>query len=257
MSTARTDFTAVALGSDKVLVAGGWDGSAALSSAELYDSDSRMFGHTGPLKHARYGHTATALDDTAMMILIAGGSVDSNTVLASAEIYDVAGQAFVQTGSMKKARANHTATLLPNSHKVLIAGGGEPTDIGEVGWAQLTSAELYDIATGKFALTGSLKQAREAHTATLVGSDQVLIVGGHDWDPHGAMDPRSYLSSAELYTLSTAKFSPAGSLKQGRDDHVAVPLTAKRVLVAGGGTEAICSGSPCTPALKSAEIWQL
>jgi hypothetical protein len=257
MKAPRRSFTAVGVATNKVLIAGGWNGSKALASAELYDWTAGTFALTGSMAKARYGHTATMIDAVTTRVLIVGGDTGSNTVLASAEIYNPAAGTFALTGSMKTARAYHTATLLPGTHKVLIAGGGHPVDTGEIGWGQLASAELYDIGTGKFAATGALKQAREDHTATILGDGEVLIVGGHDWEPYGGMDPRSFLASAELYNPATGTFTPAGTLKQGRDAHTATLLEFGRVLIAGGGTEAIVSGSPATPALTSAEVWQL
>jgi hypothetical protein len=54
------------------------------------------------------------------------------------------------TGSLITARADQTATLLPNG-QVLVAGGcvGNCTDVA------LASAELYNPATGAFSATGS------------------------------------------------------------------------------------------------------
>src|SRR5205809_5421389 len=55
------------------------------------------------------------------------------------------------TGSLNTVRAYHTATLLPNG-KVLVAAGYDGFD--------LTSAELYEPASGTWTLTGSLNTAR-------------------------------------------------------------------------------------------------
>ena len=65
----------------------------------------------------------------------------------------------------------HTATLLPNG-KVLVAGGSN-------GGGSLSSAELYDPASGSWSTTGSLATARDYHTATLLPNGKVLVAGGY------------------------------------------------------------------------------
>src|SRR5436190_11612221 len=100
---------------------------------------------------------------------------------------------WVTTGSLATARASHTATLLP-SGQVLVAGGR-----GNRGY--LSSAELYDPATGSWSSTGSLGSARYAHTATLLPSGKVLVAGGQD-------SSGSPLSSAELCDLGLG-FDPS------------------------------------------------
>ena len=75
----------------------------------------------------------------------------------SAVLYDPASGTWAPTGSLVTARADHTATLLPNG-KVLVVGG---LDI-----FTLASAELYDPASGMDA--SSPADARYFHTATLL-----------------------------------------------------------------------------------------
>ena len=87
---------------------------------------------------------------------------------------------------MGAVRNRHTATLLLHG-RVLIVGGSD--DHG-----RLTSAELYDPATGKFSPTGSMAHARDSHTATLLHDGRVLIVGGLDASTTKVV----YLASAEL-----------------------------------------------------------
>ena len=125
---------------------------------------------------------------------------------------------WVTTGSLVAGRDFHTATLLP-SGKVLVAGGN-----GSGGF--LTSAELYDPATGSWSSTGSLVgNARQDHTATLLPSGKVLVAGGYDG---------LSLSSAELYDPATASWSSTSSLATARRWHTATLLPSGQVLVAGG-----------------------
>ena len=55
-------------------------------------------------------------------VLVAGGTVSSFQVSASAELFDPASGTWTATGNLNTARSSHTATLLPNG-KVLVAGG--------------------------------------------------------------------------------------------------------------------------------------
>src|SRR5213083_1236865 len=102
-----------------VLVAGGWDGSNASPSAELYDPASRAWTATGSLNTARSVATATLLQNG--MVLVAGGESAAHPS-ASAELYDPASGTWTATGSLNTARRSHTATLLQNG-RILVAGG--------------------------------------------------------------------------------------------------------------------------------------
>ena len=73
--------------------------------------------------------------------------------------------------------------------------------IGPYGAAALTSAELYDPATGRFSATGDMTTRRSYHTATLLNNGQVLITGGIETWP-------APTSSAELYTPAVLAPSP-------------------------------------------------
>jgi hypothetical protein len=197
-------------------------GTSPIDAAADPDAAMPSLQHPGPLTVSREGHTATLLPSGD--VLFAGGA-DQQGLLASAERYRD-GQA-VATGSMHVARAGHTATLLP-SGKILVVGG---TDVAHVLPEDAVSAELYDPATGAWALTGSTHELRTYHTATLLPSGKVLVVGG-------AQDPRTPLplprSSAELYDPATGTWTVTGAMNVARAMHTATLLDSGEVLVSGG-----------------------
>jgi hypothetical protein len=119
MGTARANHTATLLPSGKVLVAGGFNLSGVLSSAELCDPAAGTWTATGSLGTARQNHSATLLPSGK--VLVVGGYNGSSGYLNSAELYDAAAETWTATGSMAFPRSAHTATLLATG-KVLVAG---------------------------------------------------------------------------------------------------------------------------------------
>lgn len=231
LNTGRANLTATLLNNGKVLIAGGDEyvfettGTVhiCLSSAELYEPSTGIFTQTGSMHAERCGYlapgfTATLLDNG--QVLIAGGNNPSSFVPA-AELYDPSSGTFSLTGSLNTPRVDHTATLLPNG-EVLIAGGGTST-------STIASAELYNPSTGAFTVTGSMKTSRQFFTATLLGNGSVLAAGGEN---SNLIAP--FLSSAELYNPSTAKWTSTRSLNTGRYNHTATLLNNGQVLIAGG-----------------------
>jgi hypothetical protein len=190
MSTIRDHHTATLLQDGRVLVVGGGgEGYTSQTSADLYDPATGRFSRTGSMKTGRYLHTATLLQDGR--VLIVGGRSTESSVYTSAELYDPATGKFGSAGPMKEGRQQHTGTLLPDG-RVFIAGGywsdGQK-------WRVLSSAEMYDPATGNFSPIGSMGAPRDGHTATLLNDGRVLIVGGEDIGNSGGVA----VESAVLY----------------------------------------------------------
>jgi len=129
---------------------------------------------------------------------------------------------------MAVGRFLHTATLLQNG-KVLIVGGALTSASDPV-----PTAEVYDPATGTFAMTGAMATARAQHTATLLTDGRVLIVGGTTSTGTGDLQPTA---TAEVYDPSTGSFSVTRSMAEARTYHTATLLPSGKVLVAGGGNE--------------------
>jgi hypothetical protein len=142
----------------------------------------------------RAGQTATLLGNSE--VLLAGGNgytevgLDKSGptydfgALNSGELYG--GSPEIVLPYMNRARANHTATLLPDG-KVLVVGG-------TINDTQVP-AQLYDPKYGTFSDTGLMNSTRHFHTATLLFNGKVLIVGGANYT-HA-------LAGAELFESST------------------------------------------------------
>ena len=132
------------------------------------------------------------------------------------------------TGNLNTARCGHTATLLA-SGKVLVVGGNG-RDCSSIHPNTLDSAELYDPVTGSWSVTGSLKQPRTNHTATLLPSGLVLVVGG----VVASATSFDTIGTAELYDPDAGDWKSTGNLIAQRSYHTATLLQNGNVLVAGG-----------------------
>ena len=217
-SNARRGHTAtlVLASTQRLLVAGGYDGTAYLSSADLCNPASGTWTATTPLANARAYHTATSLSDGKVL---AAGGIGSGGPLASTELYNTSNGTWTAAAPLNTARHHHTATLLP-SGRVLVAGGH-----GSSGC--LADAEVYNPVTAVWAGALPMKIAREFHTATLLPNGKVLVVGGQNGSGY-------YEFGAELYNPNTGTWMVTHPMTTPRAYHTATLLPNGKVLVAGG-----------------------
>ena len=224
MAAPRSEHTATFLGMGKVLVAGGTNATGRLATAELFDPATGAFAAAASMPEARHGHTATMLPNGK--VLVVGGNGDAGA-LATCRLFDPRTGAWTSTGSMATARREHTATLLANG-KVLVAGGQNGT---APGYTALSSAELYDPATGTWAATGALGSARAGHAAALLEDGKVLVAGGQTrWFPLPAL----YTSTAYLFDPATGTWSATGSMAATRKSFSLTRIPGGLVVAAGG-----------------------
>jgi hypothetical protein len=228
MFARRAGATATLLPSGQVLIAGGSDGSAPnLSSAELFDPHTSLFSRTGDMLGPRAHATAILL--RSGKVLIAGGNASGdNEQLATAEIYDPVTGKFAPTGNLQSARSYYTAVMLKDG-RVLLTGG---LSGGQYPWHQVeATAEIFDPATERFTLTGSLATPRFKHGAALLPDGRVLIAGGSN------ENGRQYeYSSTEIFDPKTGRFSAGPSMNFERYKMLSgvVALQDGRILIAGG-----------------------
>jgi hypothetical protein len=229
LGVAQSGQTATLLPDGQVLVAAG-----GTTNAELYNPATRSFAPTAKMPLAVSGATATLLPNGK--VLVAGG-VHGFHQVTSAELYNPATGTWAATGAMNVARSGQAATLLPDG-QVLVAGGGcnghaYGCDAGSFE-AALSSAELYNPATGTWARTGSMKSGRQNFTATLLKNGQVLAAGGfNNCDDDFCSD----VATADLYNPATGTWTQTGSMQGAREQHSATLLPDGDVLVAGGLNE--------------------
>lgn len=218
MTTPRFHHTATLLRSGKVLVVGGQDSvTGYLASAELYDPATNAWSSAGKMTMVRSQHTATLLIDGQVLVV---GGWDGLNYLNSAERYDPTTNRWTSAGAMAVTRYDHTATLLRDG-RVLIVGG--------FGTAAENSAELYDPSKNTWSAAPPMAHGRIGHTATLLPNGQVLVAGGISSSLGG-----SYPAGAERYDPKANRWSPAGSLADGRVGHTATLLPDGRVLIVAG-----------------------
>ncbi|MGD0091323.1 MAG: chitobiase/beta-hexosaminidase C-terminal domain-containing protein [Planctomycetota bacterium] len=155
-------------------------------------------------------------------------------------------------GNLATPRYCHTATLLPNG-KVLVVGGSKGGGgfriLMDSEGLYLVSAELYDPRTNTWSAAASLATARDCHTATLLPSGKVLVVGGKSETSDNNL---GYTTSVELYDPDTNTWGLAGHLTHARAWHTATLLKNGKVLVVGGHN---CGGEEDHGILASAELY--
>lgn len=219
MNNGRDRFSGVLLPNGKVLVAGSWGN---LKTAELYDPSHNTWTLTGSMITGRAEFQAAMLSDG--QVLAAGGNIGVFPTSA-AELYNPSTGTWSATGSLTIRRENYALAVLPNG-KVLVAGGATSERFLGV----TSSAELYDPGTGTWTRTGSMNQARQGATATVLPNGKVLVAGGSTFINSDAV------TGAELYDPNTGTWSQTGSMNVRRAQHTATFLAANgKVLVAGGG----------------------
>ena len=149
-----------------------------------------------------------------------------------AGLYDPARGAWATVPALD-VRAGYAAPVLLGDGQVLVSGGASDNAFPEENNFLAGGAQRYNPATNSWAQTGSLVQARAAHTATVLTDGSVLAVGGQTGTRYGE---HQGLSSAERYDPQTGKWALTGSLAGPRTGHTATLLRDGRVLVVGGET---------------------
>jgi N-acetylneuraminic acid mutarotase len=222
----NTGFTRLPDG--RVLAISGSPGPGALTAAaEIYDPGTGKWTPAGSLNAARYAFgPPSVLPDG--YVLVAGGHDINVNDYATAELYDPATNQWTSTGSLNTSRRYPVQVELANG-QVLVATGsqGPPTCT-----RYLTSAELYNPATGQWTSTGSTLVPRESANAIRLADGRVLLAGGYNGGGGACTDTDPV--DTEIYDPSTGQWSSAGNLPHGWEGGAMVLLPDHRVLMVDG-----------------------
>ena len=224
------------------------------STAEIYDPATETWTRTSAMKTAFRWPTATLLRDG--QVLLTGAQSEAKVVYrdgngkilgyqmnplndhrAGAELYNPATgrwNSIPNAMSMMDSRF-HTTTLLFNG-KVLFVGEENRMDPD-------SSNQIYDPASGTWAVAGAMTEPRGDHTATVLPDGKVLAIGGFGVSQAMRLrmqgffigSPFEPLSSAELYDPVSGRWTLLAShLAAKRFGHTATLLPNGKVLIAGG-----------------------
>lgn len=106
-----------------------------------------------------------------------------------------------------------------------VTAPGASTCVLHVAWAMSSYPAIVDPG---WSTTGSLATARDSHTATLLSSGKVLVVGGLTGVGTNA------IQTNEVYDPATGTWSATGSLPFTLVNHTATLLKSGKVLITGG-----------------------
>ena len=195
-------------------------------------------GDSSPESGVSVDGSADAGQDSAFVTVSADDASDA----------DAGTPACVATGSMATARIGWGAGVTALGGKVLVAGGLDSSS-----HTVLSSAEMYDPATGTFSAAGTMSSARARFVLIALPSGQALALGGVN-------DSGAPLATADLYDPASGTWLPTGTMVSARADFGAVLLVDGRVLVVGGdssgtaydATTGVLSGGTGS---KTAEIY--
>jgi large repetitive protein len=225
---------AVTLPSGRVLMVEGYaaDFSGGAPFGELYDPATGVWEPTGPLVTPRF-FGARSIQLPSGQVLVVGGKSGpprDYTVLATAELYDPARNAWEPTGALPQQWSYFALTLLPTGD-VLLAGGitarFEDPEAAEVA--------LYTAATGTWRAASSMHLARREPRAVVLPSGRVLVTGNwtkclrvHDCDPYMAPQAEVYDPWLDTWTLTPEP------LRYVEDGSALLLLPSGQALLTGG-----------------------
>ncbi len=230
---ARNGHTATLLDDGTVLVIGGArEQRVHLASVERYDVKANTWTVLAPLTVPRFMHVALKLSDGSVVVMGGRGAGKVGS-LDSVERFDPKAGTWNVAPAMTEPRQRTGAVQLGDG--VVVLGGQTASSSTNLAETWSPGAEAWK------PLENHLSMALASHSATLLGTSDLLVIGG---EPPNAVDT----TRAQRWSHATKQWCLAGELRFPRKAHTATALKDGRVLVVGGTS----SGVPEV----SAELWE-
>ncbi|KAK7503518.1 hypothetical protein BaRGS_00005057 [Batillaria attramentaria] len=217
------------------------------SNFDAEDMYGRVTGITVGFRRASWeqdggGDQAHKESETDREILAMGGLRDSEHKdgISHAHRYSPTKHSWEQFSDMPETRLNFGVAYLKNC--IYVVGGYEPK-AAKKGIRATRSTFRFDPVIQSWETVGEMKTARSFHSVCCL-RDRLYAIGGQD-------DCDSVLNSAEVFDLSSDKWSPVASMSCGRVGASCVSFK-DQIMITGGYGEAACDGAQC-PVLLSTE----
>jgi hypothetical protein len=206
------------------------------------------FTSVGPMRYEYASHPGASAVLEDGRVLFVGGATDEDPSIGKpapgGELFDSRTKTFQPTvGQMSEPRYDPSATTLRDG-RVLISGG-QLLDIDGKG-TPVATGELFDPQTGMFSRSGRMSIARDRHTATLLASGQVLVVGGETLTAGNMVE----LASAEVFDPGSGSWSDVASMPTPGGG-TATLLADGRVLLTGGSVEPVATAEVFDPSTRA------
>eukprot|EP01017_Pseudomicrothorax_dubius_P008719 TRINITY_DN1287_c0_g1_i4.p1 TRINITY_DN1287_c0_g1~~TRINITY_DN1287_c0_g1_i4.p1 ORF type:complete len:819 (-),score=157.68 TRINITY_DN1287_c0_g1_i4:215-2671(-) len=202
--TSRTKFAAITLPNGRILVMGGKNDGARLSSCEEYDPKDNIWRTSEiQLPVAKSGFGAIIVND---QIIVCGGN-DGTKILKTCEAYCLKTKTWRSLAPMKYKRDELSITFGPDRKIYAIGGFGGPTNVC------LICVERYDINLGTWEIIANMNTPRRA-LASVMLPDGVYAIGG--------FDGHNYLCTVERFDEGTNAWVYINSMNYSRCTHSAI-----------------------------------
>jgi Kelch motif/Galactose oxidase, central domain len=230
MKDARNWHTATRLDDGRVLVAGGArEMRQHLRSAELFTPDAGTWAPAAPLAEARCLHQAVNVPGGVLVVGGRSNKGDRDTgyggPLASVERYDAAANTWSAAPELTEPRQYHAVAQQAEGHTLVVCGAAPTLLTNQTEWLGPSATEWKEGAQNP-------PLGRAHHTATVLPSGDVLVIGGETSE---AVDS----DLAQRLDVKRERWCVAGQLKASRKKHTATLLKSGKVLVVGGTSAGI------------------